>query len=73
MREMNRYRSLSFGAWVAVIGLVATAVGGTWWAAQAMIAGESISAMFRVAVSGLVGAYYALLFQASALSTRRFR
>lgn len=70
---MLRNRNLSFGAWIAVIGLVATVIGGTWWTAQAMIEGESISAMFRVAVSGLVGAYYALLFQASSISTRRFQ
>lgn len=70
---MLRNRSLSFGAWIAVIGLVATVVGGTWWTAQAMIAGESISAMFRVAACGLFGAYYALLFQASGISARRYR
>ena len=69
---MWNVRAWSIAAWVAVSGLVITAIAGTWWTATAMQAGESISAMTRLAISGLIGAYYVLLLQATTITRRRY-
>ena len=65
-------KKLSFGAWVAVIGLVVTVLAGTYWTASAIIDGNMVSALTRIAVAGLVGSYYVLLFQGYAIRGSRF-
>lgn len=66
----KRLQAWSGAAWVAAIGLLATVIGGTWWVAMAIQMGEPITAVSRLAIAGLCGAYYVLLLQAVTMTRR---
>ncbi|MEZ5343485.1 MAG: hypothetical protein R2706_19215 [Acidimicrobiales bacterium] len=65
-------RKWTFGAWIAMLGLAATIIGGTWWMAQAIVDGDSIAVATRLSITGLCGTYYVLLFQAFGINRRRY-
>jgi len=58
---------------VAVIGLVGALALGSWWMAQAIVAGSPGALLVRCAVVVAAGLYYVALYRSPAFQPHRYR